>query len=101
MSNISITVDSMGAMASDAQASSASMASLTAKEESSQVMSGENKGGADGLELTVAGGETASKKTEFFGTGTDFSSTGTDIDIAQAINTTLMDGQGTITDKVA
>lgn len=101
MSNISISVDSMAAMASDMQASSATISSQTAMEASSQVMSGENKGGADGLELVVAGAEVASKSTEFFGTGPDLSSTGTDIDVAQAINTTLIDGQGTITDKVA
>ena len=101
MPNISISSDSMAAMASDAQASSASMSSLTAKDETSQIMSGENKGGVDSLELAVAGGETASRTTEYFGSGTDFSSTGTDVDIAQAINTTLIDGQGSITDKVA
>lgn len=101
MSNISISVDSMAAMASDMQASSATISSQTAMEASSQVMSGENKGGADGLELVVAGAEVASKSTEFFGAGPDLSSTGTDIDVAQAINTTLIDGQGTITDKVA
>lgn len=101
MSNISISVDTMAAMASDMQATSATISSETAMEASHQVMSGENKGGSDGLELVVAGAEVASKNTEFFGSGTDLSSTGTDIDVAQAINTTLIDGQGTITDKVA
>jgi len=70
------------------------------KETTSEVASGANQGGLDSMEQAVAGAEVASRTTEFFGNGTDFSSTGTDIDIQQAISASITDGMGTIADKV-
>ena len=83
-------------MASDNQAAGAE----SVKDTISTVISGVNQEGADSQEQAVAGAEVASRTTEFFGSGADLSSTGTDIDVSQAINSTLMSGQGSIADKV-
>ena len=94
MSDISISTDTMSSMALESQISGAESINTNT------IMSGANQHGLDSLEQTVAGAEVASRTTEFFGSGTDLSSTGTDIDVAQAINTSLMDGTGSITDKI-
>lgn len=95
-SDLTISTMTLSAMAMDNQASGAESMINT----ETAVMSGINEGGIDSMEHAVAGGEVASRTTEFFGNSTDLSSTGTDIDVAQAINTTIMDGNGSITDKV-
>ena len=38
---------------------------------------------------------------DYIGAGTDFSSTGTDVNVQQAVNTTLESGFGSITDVLA
>jgi len=97
MSDISISANSMSSMALDNQASGAE----SIRDTTSTMASGFNQEGLDSQEQAVAGAEVASRTTEFFGSGSDLSSTGTDIDVAQAISTTLSDGQGSITDKIA
>jgi len=87
----------MSSMALDNQASGAE----SIRDTTSTMASGFNQEGLDSQEQAVAGAEVASRTTEFFGSGSDLSSTGTDIDVAQAISTTLSDGQGSITDKIA
>jgi hypothetical protein len=96
MSGLSMSADSVSTISFDNQLSAAE----TVKDTTSTVMSAVNKGGIDSLEQTVAGAEVASRTTEFFGSGTDFSSTGTDIDTQQAVNNTLMSGTGSIADIV-
>lgn len=96
MSDFSISASTMSSLASENQAAGAE----SVKDITSTVVSGVNKEGSDSQEQAVAGAEVASRTTEFFGSGTDLGSTGTDIDISQAINSTLMSGQGAITDKV-
>jgi len=96
MSDLSISNMTMSSMALDSQLSGVESIS----DSSSTIASGANEGGLDSMEQTVAGAEVASKTTEFFGSGTDLSSTGTDIDVAQAISTSIMDGTGSITDKI-
>ncbi|QJB57756.1 hypothetical protein [Pseudodesulfovibrio sp. zrk46] len=97
MSDFSISAMTMSSMASENQAASFENSVDIA---SSTIMSGINQEGADSQENAVAGAEVASRTTEFFGNGTDLGSTGTDIDVAQAISSTLLEGTGTITDKV-
>ncbi len=97
MSDISISDTTISSMAIENQASGADWLQETA---SSTVLSGISPDGPDSQEQAVAGLEVASRTSEFFGSGTDFSSTGTDIDVAQAINTTLLSGQGSITNKI-
>lgn len=92
MSDYSISAMSVSSIAFENQASGAE----SVPDFTSTLGSGLNEGGADTMEQIVAGSEVASKTTEFYGNGTDLSSTGTDVDIAQAINSTL----GMITDKV-
>ncbi len=96
MSDISISTMTMQSMAFDNQLSGLE----SIKDSTSEICSGVNQGGLDTMEQTVAGAEVASRTTEFFGVGTDFSSTGTDLDIQQAISSTMANGMGTIADKV-
>jgi hypothetical protein len=52
--------------------------------------------------MAVAGAEVASRTEDFFGAGTDFSSTGTDYDVQQTVHQAVFDtGLGSITDKIA
>lgn len=96
MSDFSISAITPASMAMENLASGAE----SMQDSNSTAISGLNEGGPDTMENAVAGAEVASRTTEFLGTGTDFSSTGTDIDISHAINTSIMDGMGSITDKV-
>jgi len=94
MSDISISISTPQAMSLDNQASGAESIGRY----SNEIASGFNQGGADNMEMAVAGAEVASRTSEFFGTGTDFSSTGTDNDIQKAVGAALNEGMGTITD---
>jgi len=96
MSDISISTMTVQSMALGNQLAGPE----SIKETTSEVASGANKGGMDSLEQAVAGAEVASRTTEFFGSGTDLGSTGTDLDIQQAISSTITEGMGTITDKI-
>jgi len=96
MSDITISNTTLSSMALDNQLA----APESVKDTTNEIASGMNEGGLDTLEQTVAGAEVASKTSEFFGSGTDFSSTGTDIDVQQAISATIADGMGTIADKI-
>lgn len=96
MSDLSISTMTQSSMALENQASGAE----SVKDTTSTIVSGFNQEGLDSMDQAVAGAEVASKSTEFFGTGTDLGSTGTDYDVAQAISTSLADGNGSITDKV-
>ena len=97
MSDISISVDTVQSMAFDSQMAGPE----SIKDTTSEVASGANQGtGMDSMEQTIAGAEVASKTTEFFGNGADLSSTGTDINIQQAISSTMADGMGSIADKI-
>jgi hypothetical protein len=59
-------------------------------------------GGLDNREQTVAGLEVASRTEDYLGAGTDFSSTGTDVDIQQTVHQMAVDtGIGSITDEIA
>lgn len=71
------------------------------KNTTSEIESGVNQGGLDRMEMAVAGVEVASRTEDFFGASADFSSTGTDRDIQQAVATSLAEGIGTITDTIA
>ncbi|QGY41316.1 hypothetical protein GM415_14665 [Pseudodesulfovibrio cashew] len=97
MSDISISASSPLSMALESVATGAEMTA----DESGTVMSGVSPNGLDTQEQTVVGAETVDKTTEYIGAGTDFSSTGTDIDVAQAISQTLAEGMGNIADKIA
>lgn len=97
MSDISISTDTVQSIAMDNILSGPE----SVAEESSIIASGINPRGMDSMEQAVAGLEVASRTEEFFGAGTDFSSTGTDTDIQQAISSTLDTGVGSITDKIA
>lgn len=97
MSDISISNDTIQAMGLDSQLSGIESLSDT----NSEVSSGVNEGGADTMEQAVAGAEIRSKTEEFFGGGTDLSSTGTDVDIQQAVGSILDASVGSITDEIA
>ncbi|CCH47660.1 hypothetical protein [Pseudodesulfovibrio piezophilus] len=97
MSEIGITTSSMSSMALENQAAGAE----SIQESSSTVISGLNKEGSDSHDRAMAGAEVVSRSTEFFGAGTHLGSTGTEIDTAQAINSTLIDGGGSITNRIA
>jgi len=97
MSDISISTDTIQSIAMDNLLSGPE----SVGEDSSIIASGMNKGGIDSMEQAVAGLEVASRTEEFFGSGTDFSSTGTDVDIQQAVSSTLDTGIGSIADEIA
>ncbi len=52
------------------------------------------------MEQTIIGAEVASRTSDYLGSGPDFTSTGTDVDVQQAINSTLMSGTGSIANKI-
>ena len=97
MSDISISNDTIQSMGLDSQLPGGE----SLDNASSEISSGMNEGGGDTLEMTVAGTEVRSRTEEFFGSGTDFSSTGTDVDIQQAVSATLESTIGSIADEIA
>lgn len=96
MSDISISNDTIQSMGLDSQLSGIESLSDT----NSEVSSGVNEGGADTMEQAVAGTEIRSKTEEYFGGGTDFSSTGTDMDIKHAMSAVIDSSMGSITDEI-
>lgn len=96
MSDLSMSTMTMSSMALDSQLSGAE----SIKDSTSTVISGANTEGLDSIEQVVAGGQVASRTTEFIGTGADLSSTGTGYDAQQAISNSLSSGAGTIADKI-
>ncbi|MEF2229528.1 MAG: hypothetical protein V3571_01230 [Pseudodesulfovibrio sp.] len=51
-------------------------------------------------EQAIIGTEVVSRTDDYFGAGTDFSSTGTDVDIRTTANNILESGYGSITDTI-
>lgn len=96
MPDFSISAMSMASKAVDNQ-----MASIEgAGETVSTVMSGSSDQNKES-EQTIIGTEVSSRTQDYIGAGTDFSSTGTDVNVQQAVNTTLESGFGSITDVIA
>ncbi|ADU62689.1 hypothetical protein Daes_1677 [Pseudodesulfovibrio aespoeensis Aspo-2] len=95
MSGMSISTESVSALTENLMRGAETVSDTT-----STIFSSVNRGGVDSMEQTVAGAEVASRTSEFFGSGTDFSSTGTDYDTQQAVNNTVMSGNGSIADIV-
>lgn len=96
MSDISISTNSPLSMALENVASG----NEATAENASTIMSGHNPDGADAQEQIIAGAEVVSKTSEYTGSGPDWSSTGTDIEFAKAIEATLNEGMGNIADKI-
>lgn len=97
MSDISISTDTIQSISLDNQFSGAE----SINDRSAETGSGYNDGGVDTMEQTVAGTQVVSRTEEYFGAGTDFSSTGTDVDIQKTISAALDSSIGSITDKIA
>lgn len=96
MSDFSISAMSMASKAVDNQ-----MAGVEASSDSySTVMSGSSNLHSES-EQAIVGTEVSSRTEDYIGAGPDFSSTGTDIDVQQAISTTLESGFGSIADVIA
>lgn len=96
MSNISISADSINAIAMESQASGAE----TIRDNSTTVMSSADNRDVDTAELSAIGTETVSRTQDYIGSGTDFSSTGTDVDVQHAVSSAIMSGTGSIADKI-
>lgn len=97
MSDISISNDTIQSIGLDSQLSGIE----SMKSSEAEIGSGVNEGGVDTMEQAVAGTELRSRTEEYFGAGTDFSSTGTDIDVRQAMSSIIDSAMGSITDKIA
>lgn len=99
MSDISISMDTVQSISMDNQL----LGPESLNDYSDEIGSGINPtGGMDNREQTVAGLEVASRTEDYLGTGTDFSSTGTDYGVQQAIHQAAAEtGLGSITDKIA
>ena len=96
MSDFSISAMSMASKAVDNQMSSIEGAGETV----STVMSGSSDQNKES-EQAIIGTEVSSRTQDYIGSGTDFSSTGTDVDVQQTVNTTLESGFGSIADVIA
>ncbi|MEZ7195546.1 hypothetical protein [Pseudodesulfovibrio karagichevae] len=99
MSDISISTDTIQSMSLDSQL----LGPESLGNYRDEIGSGVNTvGGPDNREQTVAGLEVTSRTQDYLGAGTDFSSTGTDIDIQQTMHQlAAQTGIGTIADKIA
>ncbi|EGB13634.1 hypothetical protein DND132_0417 [Pseudodesulfovibrio mercurii] len=99
MSDISISTDTVQGMSLGNQL----FGPESVRDYNDEIASGINTaGGLDNREQAVAGLEVASRTQDYLGAGTDFSSSGTDIDIQQAVHQAAADtGIGTIADKIA
>jgi hypothetical protein len=95
MSGMTISTQSISALTENLMRGAESV-----KDTTSTVLSAVNRGGPDSMEQAVAGAEVASRTSEFFGSGTDLGSTGTDIDTMQAVNNTVMSGKGNVADLI-
>ena len=99
MSDISISMDTIQSISMDNQL----LGPESIGDSSDEIGSGINPtGGMDNREQTVAGLEVVSRTEDYLGTGTDFSSTGTDVDIQQTMHQLAAEtGIGSIADKIA
>ena len=97
MSDISISTDTVQTMAMDNMYS----APESVNDSNSEISSGLDTRNIGSREQAVAGTEVASRTDDFLGVGTDFGSTGTDVDIQQAVGSVADTGIGSITDKIA
>jgi hypothetical protein len=97
MSDISISNDTIQSMSLDSQLTGVE----SLQDTSSEVSSGMNEGGVDTMEMAVVGTEVRSKTDEYSGSGPDFSSTGTDMDVKQAMSSILESALGGIADEIA
>ncbi len=97
MADISISNDTIQSMGLDSQLTGVE----SIRDTSSEVGSGVNEGGLDTMEQTVAGTEVRSRTEEYFGAGTDFSSTGTDVDVKHAMSSIIDSAMGSIADEIA
>jgi len=97
MSDISISADTIQSISLDNQFAGAE----SINDRSTEIGSGMNEGGLDAMEQTVVGAQVVSRTEEYFGAGTDLTSTGTDIDIQKAVSAALQTSVGSITDKIA
>jgi len=95
MSDFGISVMSMAAQGMENQSS--------AFESSRETIRTDMSGAAPGhmeSEQAIVGTQVVSRTEDYFGAGTDFSSTGTDVDIRTTANNILESGYGSITDTV-
>jgi len=97
MADISISNDTIQSMSLDSQLTGVE----SLQDTSSEISSGVNEGGVDTMEMAVVGTEVRSKTEEYLGNGTDFSSTGTDMDIRQAMSSIIDSAMGSIADEIA
>ena len=95
MSDTGISVMSMAAQRMDNQMSGYE----TSRETMRTDMSGASPSHMES-EQTIVGTEVVSRTDDYFGAGTDFSSTGTDVDIRTTANNILESGYGSITDAM-
>lgn len=96
MSDISISANSPLSMALENLASGNEVVADKAE----TAISGRNLDGADNQEQTVAGTEVASRTQDYLASGPDWTSTGSDIEFAKAVETTLDSGMGSIADRL-
>ncbi len=96
MSDISISNNTIQAMGLDSQASGAE----SVRETTHTSLSGTDTNNVDNMELSVVGADTVSRTQDYIGSGTDFSSTGTDVDVQHAVSSAIMSGTGSIADKI-
>ncbi|WP_147821481.1 hypothetical protein [Salidesulfovibrio onnuriiensis] len=100
MSDISISNQSIQSMMTNAQASSFEDGSASAVLDARTINKPETR--SFELEKNELAGQVVSRTQDFFGNGTDLSSTGTDNQIQRAITSALQEtGIGTIADKIA
>lgn len=100
MSDMTVSNQSIRSMAIDNQARSIESGSAGIGSDARLLNTPELK--SPESERTDVAGQVASRTDDFFGNGTDLSSTGTDNDIQRGIVTALQEtGIGTIADEVA
>lgn len=96
MSDLSISSNSIAAVAMNSQASGAESIS----ESSHTVASSVENSMPNPMETTVVGTEAVSKTQDYIGAGPDMSSTGTNENIQHAVSSAIMNGTGSIADKI-
>lgn len=96
MSDISISNSSISAIAFDSQTAGAE----SVKQNSHTVASGVDSSTPDPMESTVVGTEAVSRSQDYLGAGPDMSSTGTNENVQHAVSSAIMNGTGSIADKI-
>lgn len=96
MSDISISNQTIASIAQDAQLSGGE----SVKESSHTLISNADRTESHTMEQAIVGPDTVSKTQDYSGAGPDYSSTGTDMDFQLAVNSAIMNGTGTIADKI-